>query len=314
MTAPLFTFRPQEPDVMTIAHSADKPSEIALWVGNYLTLTKPRVVSLVVFCAFIGMLLAPGDELTLQRIVAATAGIALVAGSAAVFNCLVEQRIDRQMARTQARATARGEVSTCAALFWSLGLAALGMTLLLFWVNTLTAALTFATFVGYSIIYTLILKPRTPQNIVIGGLSGAMPPALGWAAVADSVPAEAWILVLIIYAWTPPHFWALALYRTREYAAAGVPMLPVTHGPEFTRLHVFLYTVLLSAVTLLPFIIRMSGWLYLAAALLLDAIFLGYAWLVWRDYSDRVAQKTFRYSIFYLSALFAALLLDHYLV
>jgi protoheme IX farnesyltransferase len=180
-------------------------------------------------------------------------------------------------------------------------------------VNALTAALTLATFVGYAVIYTLLLKPRTPQNIVIGGLSGAMPPALGWAAMSNSVPAEAWILVLIIFVWTPPHFWALALYRTEEYAAAGVPMLPVTHGAEFTRLHIFLYTILLSAVTLLPFIIRMSGWIYLVSALVLDAIFLVYAWKIWRNYSDLLAKKTFRYSIIYLSALFAVLLLDHYL-
>lgn len=298
---------------MRIAHPAIKTADISLMISDYLTLTKPRVVSLIVFCAFIGMLLAPSESLTLLRVIVATFGIALVAGAAAAFNCLVEQRIDQRMARTRGRATARGVISTRAALLWSLGLGVLGMALLLIWINMLTAALTFATFVGYSIIYTLILKPRTPQNIVIGGLSGAMPPALGWAAIANNVPAEAWILVLIIFVWTPPHFWALALYRTREYAAAGVPMLPVTHGPEFTRLHVFLYTVLLSAVTLLPFVIRMSGWVYLSAALVLDALFLGYAWRVWRNYSDRVAQKTFRYSIFYLSALFAALLLDHYI-
>lgn len=298
---------------MSIAQPVPKAADIGLIIGDYLTLTKPRVVSLIVFCAFIGMLLAPNEALTLTRVIVATLGIALVAGAAAAFNCLVEQRIDQNMARTRSRATARGVISTRAALLWSLVLGALGMALLLVWVNALTAALTFATFVGYSIIYTLILKPRTPQNIVIGGLSGAMPPALGWAAVADSVPAEAWILVLIIFVWTPPHFWALALYRTREYAAAGVPMLPVTHGPEFTRFHVFLYTILLSAVTLLPFIIRMSGGVYLGVALLLDAIFLRYAWLVWRRYTDQVAQKTFRYSIFYLSALFAVLLIDHFI-
>ncbi|MDO8347101.1 MAG: heme o synthase [Rugosibacter sp.] len=298
---------------MSIARPAAKPAELGLIISDYLTLTKPRVVSLIVFCAFIGMLLAPSETLTLSRVAVATLGIALVAGAAAAFNCLVEQRIDQSMARTRGRATARGVISTRAALLWSLVLGGLGMVLLLAWVNTLTAVLTFATFVGYSIIYTLILKPRTPQNIVIGGLSGAMPPALGWAAIADNVPAEAWILVLIIFVWTPPHFWALALYRTKEYAAAGVPMLPVTHGPEFTRFHVLLYTILLSAVTLLPFIIRMSGWVYLATALVLDAIFLRYAWLIWRHYTDQIAQKTFRYSIFYLSAIFAVLLIDHFI-
>jgi protoheme IX farnesyltransferase len=281
-------------------------------IGDYLTLTKPRVITLIVFCAFIGMLLAPTESVTPWRILAATVGIGLVAAAAAAFNCLVEQHIDRRMARTCGRATARGIVSARAALLWSLVLGAIGMGMLILWVNVLTAWLTLATFVGYAVIYTLVLKPRTPQNIVIGGLSGAMPPALGWAAMANAVPAEAWILVLIIFVWTPPHFWALALYRVEDYAAAGVPMLPVTHGPKFTRLQIFLYTILLSAVTLLPFIIRMSGWVYLVSALILDAIFLGYAWKLLRDYSDALAKKTFRYSIIYLSALFAALLLDHY--
>jgi protoheme IX farnesyltransferase len=286
---------------------------LRLMISDYLTLTKPRVISLIVFCAFIGMLLAPVDSLPLWKVFAATLGIGLVAAAAAAFNCLVEQHIDQRMARTCGRATARGIISNRAALLWSLALGTVGMAMLLLWVNALTAALTLATFVGYAVIYTLLLKPRTPQNIVIGGLSGAMPPALGWAAMSNSVPAEAWILVLIIFVWTPPHFWALALYRTEEYAAAGVPMLPVTHGPEFTRLHIFLYTILLSAVTLLPFIIRMSGWIYLLSALVLDAIFLMYAWKIWRNYSDLLAKKTFRYSIIYLSALFAVLLLDHYL-
>ena len=286
---------------------------LRLMIGDYLTLTKPRVITLIMFCAFIGMLLAPADGIAPWRVVAATVGIGLVAAAAAAFNCLVEQHIDRRMARTCGRATARGIISTRAALLWSLALGAIGMGVLAFWVNVLTALLTLATFVGYAVIYTLVLKPRTPQNIVIGGLSGAMPPALGWAAMANAVPAEAWILVLIIFVWTPPHFWALALYRTEDYAAAGVPMLPVTHGSQFTRLHIFLYTILLSAITLLPFIIRMSGWVYLASALALDAVFLGYAWKMLRDYSDALAKKTFRYSIIYLSALFAALLLDHYL-
>lgn len=280
--------------------------------GDYLTLTKPRVVSLITFCAFIGMLLAPSEGMTLLKVVAATVGITLVAGAAAAFNCLVEQHIDQRMARTRSRATARGVITTRAALLWSLFLGVLGLVALVVWVNPLTAALTFATFVGYSVIYTLVLKPRTPQNIVIGGLSGAMPPALGWAAIANEVPAQAWLLVLIIYAWTPPHFWALALYRTKEYAVAGVPMLPVTHGPEFTRFQIFLYTIVLAAVTVIPFAIHMSGWLYLASVLVLNAVFLGYAWQIWRDYSDQLARKTFRYSIFYLSALYAALLIDHY--
>jgi heme o synthase len=288
-------------------------NSLRVLAAEYVTLTKPRVVSLIVFCAVIGMLLAPGGADSIGVMLAATLGIALVAGAAAAFNCLVEQEIDRRMARTRARPTARGAIGTGATLLWSSLLCAAGMALLFWGVNALTAWLTLATFVGYSIIYTVILKPLTPQNIVIGGLSGAMPPALGWAAVANDVPAEAWLLVLIIFVWTPPHFWALALYRAKDYAAAGLPMLPVTHGSQFTRLQILLYTILLAAVTLLPFVIRMSGWIYLAAAVVLNAVFLAYAWRIWRNYSDRLAQKTFRYSIFYLSALFAALLLDRYL-
>lgn len=282
-------------------------------LNEYLALTKPRVVTLIVFCAFIGMLLAPSEQMTPALVAAATLGIALVAGAAAAINCLIEQKIDGIMARTRARPLPRGALSGSATLIWSAGLCLTGMAILYFGVNALTAWLTLATFIGYAVIYTVILKPLTPQNIVIGGLSGAMPPVLGWAAMTGEVSGQAWLLALIIFVWTPPHFWALALYRTREYAAAGVPMLPVTHGPKFTGLHILLYTWLLTAVTMLPFVIRMSGWFYLAAALVLDAIFLAYAWLLWRDYSDRAAQKTFKYSIFYLSALFSALLIDHYL-
>ncbi len=282
--------------------------------GEYVALTKPRVIMLIVFCAFIGMLLAPAERLTLGRVLAATLGIALVAGAAAALNCLIEQKIDAIMARTRARPLPRGALSGGATLIWSMALCAAGLGILLWWVNPLTAWLTLATFLGYAIIYTVILKPLTPQNIVIGGLSGAMPPVLGWAAITGDASGEAWLLALIIFVWTPPHFWALALYRTREYAAAGIPMLPVTHGSKYTRLHIFLYTWLLTAVTLMPFVIRMSGWLYLLAAIVLDGIFLAYTWLLLQEYSDQVARKTFRYSIFYLAALFSALLLDHYLV
>ena len=282
-------------------------------VGEYLALTKPRVNMLIVFCAFIGMLLAPSEKMTLGLVLAATLGIALVAGAAAALNCLIEQKIDSIMARTRARPLPRGALSSSATLIWSAGLCLAGMAILYYEVNALTAWLTLATFIGYAIIYTIILKPLTPQNIVIGGLSGAMPPVLGWAAMTGAVSAEAWLLTLIIFVWTPPHFWALALYRTREYAAAGVPMLPVTHGSQFTRLHIFLYTWLLTAVTIMPFIIRMSGWFYLVVAVVLDGIFLAYTWLLWRDYSDVAAKKTFRYSIFYLSILFLALLIDHFL-
>jgi len=286
---------------------------LRLMISDYLTLTKPRVISLIVFCAFIGMLLAPVDSLPLWKTVAATLGIGLVAAAAAAFNCLVEQHIDQRMARTCGRATARGIISNRAALLWSLALGTVGMAMLLLWVNALTAALTLATFVGYAVIYTVILKPRTPQNIVIGGLSGAMPPALGWAAVADSVPAEAWLLVLIIFIWTPPHFWALALYRVEDYRKSGLPMLPVTHGNEFTQLMVLLYTFILLAACLLPFIYGMSSWLYLVVAVVLNAGFILHAWWLWRDYSDLLARKTFRFSLIHLSLLFAALLIDHYL-
>ena len=282
-------------------------------VSEYIALTKPRVITLVVFCAFIGMLLAPSERMTPGLVAAATLGITLVAAAAAALNCLIEQKIDSIMARTRARPLPRGALSGRATLIWSSGLCLAGMAILYYGVNALTAWLTLATFIGYAIIYTVILKPLTPQNIVIGGLAGAMPPVLGWAAMTGDVSGQAWLLALIIFVWTPPHFWALALYRSREYAKAGVPMLPVTHGSKFTRLHILLYTWLLTAVTLMPFVIRMSGWLYLVPTLVLDGIFLVYAWLLWQNYSDRVAQKTFRYSIFYLSALFSALLIDHYL-
>jgi protoheme IX farnesyltransferase len=227
---------------------------------------------------------------------------------------LIEQRIDARMLRTARRATATGTISSAQVMLFSGVLGGLGMLVLYRWVNPLTMWLTFATFVGYAVIYTVILKPRTPQNIVIGGLSGAMPPALGWAAVADAVPAEAWLLVLIIFIWTPPHFWALALYRTRDYENAGLPMLPVTHGQQFTRLHILLYSIALMATTALPYVIGMSGWLYLLCAMALGALFVWYAWKLYRDYSDALSRKLFRFSILYLSLLFAALLVDHWLI
>jgi protoheme IX farnesyltransferase len=284
---------------------------------QFYQLTKPRVVQLIVFCAVIGMALAiPGLPSGPQWgvILAATAGIWLVAGAAAAFNCLVEQQIDAKMKRTAWRATAKGELSRLLTLSFSAGLCGLGMLILWFWVNPLTMWLTFATFIGYAVIYTVILKPMTPQNIVIGGASGAMPPVLGWAALRGDVGPEALLLCLIIFLWTPPHFWALALYRTEEYRKAGLPMLPVTHGSEFTRLQVFLYTWILLAATLLPFLTGMSGWLYLVSAVLLGLGFCGYAWKLWRNYSDELARATFRFSIWHLSLLFAALLLDHYLL
>jgi protoheme IX farnesyltransferase len=244
---------------------------------------------------------------------AATVGIALVAGAAAAINCLVEIRIDSAMARTRARPTVAGSISQPQILLLSGLVGGLGLAILWQAVNPLTMWLTLATFVGYAVIYTVILKPATPQNIVIGGASGAMPPVLGWAAMTGEVPYQPLLLFAIIFAWTPPHFWALALYRTKEYAKAGVPMLPVTHGEEYTRLQLLLYTFILVATTLLPFATAMSGLFYLGCALVLDAVFLWYAISLWRRYSDALARRTFTYSIFYLSMLFAALLVDHYL-
>ena len=283
---------------------------------QYYVLTKPRVVQLIVFCALIGMVLAvPGlpDLAALQRMAIACAGIWLVAGAAAAFNCLIEKSIDAKMKRTAWRPTARGELSDRQALAFSAVLCALGSAILYRWVNPLTMWLTFATFVGYAVIYTVILKPLTPQNIVIGGASGAMPPVLGWTAMTNMVGPEPLILFLIIFLWTPPHFWALALYRVEDYRKSGLPMLPVTHGNEFTRLQILLYTIILLAACLLPFIYRLSGWLYLVAALLLNAGFIGHAFKLWRHYSDQQARQTFRFSLIHLSLLFAALLVDHWL-
>ncbi len=281
--------------------------------AQYYALTKPRVVQLIVFCAVIGMLLAQPGMPDLLLAVAATFGIWLVASAAAAFNCLVEQHIDRRMARTAWRPNAKGELNNSQTLLFSALLCGLGSTVLYVWVNPLTMWLTFATFIGYAVIYTVVLKPLTPQNIVIGGASGAMPPVLGWAAMTNQVGHEAMILCLIIFLWTPPHFWALALYRAEDYRKAGLPMLPITHGPEFTRLQVLLYTIVLFAATLLPFVFQMSGYIYLLAAVVLGVGFMAYAWMLWRDYSDALARKTFRFSIWHLSLLFAALLLDHYL-
>jgi protoheme IX farnesyltransferase len=281
--------------------------------SQYVALTKPRVVQLIVFCAVIGMLMADRSLPDLRVALAATVGIWLVASAAAAFNCLVEQQIDRRMARTAWRPTAKGELSSTQALVFSLLLGGAGSALLYVEVNPLTMWLTFATFVGYAVVYTVILKPLTPQNIVIGGASGAMPPVLGWAAMRGEVGPVALLMCLIIFLWTPPHFWALALYRVEDYRRSGLPMLPVTHGSDFTRLNVLLYTLVLFAGTLLPFVIGMSSWLYLASAVVLGAVFIGYAWGLWRNYSDQLARRTFRYSILYLSLLFAALLLDHYL-
>jgi protoheme IX farnesyltransferase len=300
----------------SIVSPTPRPPSASRWQQFY-QLTKPRVVQLIVFCAVIGMALAvPGLPSVAEWgvMAAATVGIWLVAGAAAAFNCLIEQQIDSKMKRTAWRATAKGELSRVQTLLFSGVLCGLGMGVLLVFVNTLTMWLTFATFVGYAVVYTVILKPMTPQNIVIGGASGAMPPVLGWAAMRADVGPEALLLCLIIFLWTPPHFWALALYRTEDYRKAGLPMLPVTHGAAFTRLQVFLYTWILLAATLLPFLIGMSGWLYLVSAVILGLWFCVYAWQLWRRYSDELARATFRFSILHLSLLFAALLLDHYLM
>ncbi len=280
---------------------------------SFLALTKPRVVSLIVFTAVIGMLLATPGMVPLQILLAATAGIALVAGAAAAINCLVEQKIDARMERTSWRPLPRGELTPLETVVFAGAVGGFGLWLLMHYVNLLTMWLTLATFVGYAVVYTLILKPLTPQNIVIGGASGAMPPVLGWAAVTGQVSTEALLLFLIIFAWTPPHFWSLALYRTEDYAKAGVPMLPVTHGKLYTRLQVLLYTLILFGVSLLPYAVRMSGVVYLAAAVALGLIYVGYAVRIYARYSDRLARSCFRYSIVYLAALFAALLVDHYL-
>ena len=293
----------------TLAGSASQRSR---W-SQYFALTKPRVVQLIVFCALIGMLLAQPGMPDWGRVLVASFGIWLVASAAAAFNCLVEQRIDARMARTAWRPSAKGELSSGQTLIFSTALCAAGSALLYLWVNPLTMWLTFATFVGYAVIYTVVLKPLTPQNIVIGGASGAMPPVLGWAAMRGEVGPEALILCLIIFLWTPPHFWALALYRAEDYRRAGLPMLPITHGPEFTRLQVLLYTLVLFAAMLLPFAWGMSGWIYLVAAVILGAGFIVLAFKLWREYSDALARRTFRYSIWQLSLLFAALLVDHYL-
>ena len=294
---------------MTTQTALQKPSSR---FAQYWTLTKPRVTQLAVFCAVIGMFLATDQLPDMKTVLAATAGIWLLAGAAFAVNCILEVEIDSRMARTARRATASGELTRTQTIVFSLLIGGLGAAVLYWLVNPLTMWLTLATFLGYAIIYTLILKPATPQNIVIGGLSGAMPPALGWAAIANDVPMQAWLLVLIIFVWTPPHFWALAMYRRDDYARSGLPMLPVTHGMNFTGFHVWLYSIALAATTMLPFVVKMSGLIYLASAVILNAIFLWHGWRVYKHYSDLVARKAFTWSIIYLSLLFAALLLDHY--
>jgi protoheme IX farnesyltransferase len=279
---------------------------------QFVQLCKPRVVLLIVFTAVIGMLLAVPGPVPLTVLVGGMLGIFLVASAAAAINCLVESTVDALMARTRHRGTAQGTISTAQVLALAGLTLAGGMALLYITTNALTMWLTLGTFVGYAIIYTVLLKPMTPQNIVIGGASGAMPPVLGWAAVTGHVTGDALLLFLIIFAWTPPHFWALALYRKKEYAKAGIPMLPITHGDAYCRYHVFLYTLILVAITLLPVASGLGQLIYLVGAVVLGGVFIGYAWKVWRHYTDDLAKKTFRWSIWYLSLLFAVMLLDHY--
>jgi heme o synthase len=294
-----------------IAATATSPS-LSARARQFYALTKPRVVQLIVFCALIGMLLAAPGVPDWPRLVAATTGIWLVAAAAAAFNCLVERHVDARMSRTAWRPTARGDLGAAQALAFAALLCALGSAVLQLAVNALTMWLTLATFVGYAVVYTVVLKPLTPHNIVIGGASGAMPPVLGWAAMRGEIGTQALLMWLIIFLWTPPHFWSLALYRVDDYRRAGIPMLPVTHGAQSTRRHVFAYTVALFAATLLPVALGMSGPIYLAAALALGGSYTAMSWRLLRGYSDALARRTFRFSIVYLALLFLALLIDHY--
>jgi len=294
------------------AASAAKLQRIGVSFQNFLALCKPRVTALIVFTAMIGMFLATPGIVPLDLLVAATVGIGMASGAAAAFNCLIEQKIDAHMARTRARPLPTGQVTSGQTVLFASLMGGVGLAILYFFVNPLTMWLTFFTFIGYAVIYTVFLKPATPLNIVIGGASGAMPPILGWAAVTNVVSPESLILFLIIFAWTPPHFWALALYRREEYAKVGMPMLPVTHGEAFTLLHILLYTVILVTVAFMPYGLGMSGVIYLVSAIILNGIFMAYVIALYRKYSDDLAKRTFRYSIVYLTLLFAALLVDHY--
>ncbi|KMM84837.1 protoheme IX farnesyltransferase [Pseudomonas taetrolens] len=281
---------------------------------DYLELTKPKVVVLMLITSLVGMFLATRAGVPWAVLVFGNLGIGLCAGGAAAVNHVLDRRIDALMARTHKRPLAEGRISALAALSFALLLAVSGLALLLIFTNALAAWLTLASLLGYAVIYTGFLKRATPQNIVIGGLAGAAPPLLGWVAVTGHVTAEPLLLVLIIFAWTPPHFWALAIHRKAEYAKADIPMLPVTHGEHYTKVHILLYTCVLLAVSLLPFVIHMSGVLYLACALGLGARFLHWAWVLYRGTQPRAAINTFKYSIYYLLWLFAALLVDHYLM
>ena len=285
----------------------------SLW-RSYLELCKPQVVLLLVFTAIVGMFMSTPDWVSATTIVFASLGIGLAAASGAAFNHLIDAHTDATMARTSTRPLPTGKLSPQAVFGFAVGLCGLSMLLLVAFINTLTAALTLASMVGYAVIYTVLLKRVTPQNIVIGGAAGAMPPVLGWTAVTGTLDPHALLLFLIIFAWTPPHFWALAIHRRNDYARANIPMLPVTHGVLFTRIQILLYTILLFISSLLPFVTQMSGWLYLIGAVVLGAIFIGYAITLYRKPSAPWPMRTFHYSVYYLFLLFALLLVDHYLI
>ena len=279
---------------------------------NFITLCKPRVNALIVFTAVIGMFLSTPSMVAVDVLIASILGIGFVSGAAAAFNCLIEEKIDSRMARTRGRPLSTGKITQQETFVFATILGSTGLLILFCFVNFLTMWLTLITFFSYSVIYTIFLKPATPMNIVIGGASGAMPPVLGWAAVNNQLSPEAWILFLIIFCWTPPHFWALALYRREEYAKVGIPMLPVTHGEKFTLLHIVLYTIILAIVTMMPFSVGMTGLIYLFFATILNAIFLYYVVMLYRNYSDKLSKKIFNYSILYLGLIFTAFLVDHY--
>jgi len=281
---------------------------------DYWHLTKPRVTQLAVFCAVIGMLLAQKTIPPISTLLLASLGIWLLAAAAFACNCMFESAIDSKMARTKWRASAKQTLNNKQISIFSFIIGGLGAYILYAFINPLTMWLTLATFFGYAFIYTIILKPRTPQNIVIGGLSGAMPPALGWATIQNTVAPEAWLLVLIIFCWTPPHFWALSLYRTTDYAKSKLPMLPITHGQKFTCLQIVLYTYILAIVTLFPYLYGMSSFIYLICAIILNAYFIFMVHKLYKNYNDEYSKKIFKFSILYLSLLFLALLVDHYVI
>ena len=301
----------KNPEVVSEPNTQNQSTAGAQW-SKYYELTKPRVVALIMFTAITGMFLATPAMVPLLTLIIGTLGIGLAAASGAAINHLLDRDFDKQMTRTNKRPIATGGINTRDALIFAILLAVASMLMLAIWINPLTAVLTFASLIGYAVIYTVYLKHATPQNIVIGGAAGAMPPVLGWAAVTGTVTGDGLLLFLIIFTWTPPHFWALALYRKEEYAKAGIPMLPVTHGSEFTRTSMLYYTVLLTAVSIMPYATKMSGLFYLFGAIALNAKFMAYAWRLCKNYSDELSKKMFGYSIQYLAMLFAIMLIDHY--